>query len=117
MTQDLAQAPDLTFLNEYERLKIIEVLRRDEILRKKQSDQIAKLKQEIDLLESRSIDIPSEHIESAKNCSRCKSLFGYFFNTGEFCAQCGFKVCQKCKADCKVFEDNFLRCVLCFKYK
>ncbi len=68
------------------------------------SKNLRALKQELDYIESNSIDIPRDHLETANVCSRCRqpfsrSFFGLssFFKTNEFCDQCGFKVCQKCK--------------------
>lgn len=87
------------------------------------------LKQEIDLLESRSVDMPSEHIENATNCARCLQAFGYFFNTGELCPQCGYKVCQSCRVNQAERSGMFFirstvttdkpdwLCILCHKYK
>ncbi|CAF0769806.1 unnamed protein product [Brachionus calyciflorus] len=121
---DDACLPDLSFLSDAEKSKIIEVLNRDEQLRRKQTEKYLKLKQEIDLIESKSIDIPTDHIQTANVCVRCRQTFGYFFNTGEFCHQCGFKVCQKCQVN--QVENGFLfknnsnkavcLCILCHKY-
>lgn len=139
-----SEIPDLSFLDDVERAKIIEVLNRDQLLRRKQTEKylynnikkkikfffykisLRKLKQEIELIESKSIDIPSDHIQTATVCVRCRQSFGYFFNKGEFCKQCGFKVCQRCRIDqvgsgfmsSQKNEDKILwLCILCHKYK
>lgn len=118
---DLPDSIDLSYLTEDERRKISEVLNRDDSLRKKQSEKNIKLKQEIDIIEANSLDIPTNLIATASNCVRCRQVFGYFFNTGEFCQQCAFKVCQKCKvvqiengAQSKT-KPSWL-CILCHKY-
>ncbi len=110
--------PDLSHLTEDERKKILSVLSRDDILQKKQAEQISLLRHEIDILESKSIDLPSEHVKSATICVRCKQSFGYsyFYNQGDFCPKCKYKVCQKCQVFQLDLTTKWL-CILCHKYK
>lgn len=109
--------PDLSHLTLDERKKILDVLNRDEILQKKQNDKLSRLRQEIDILESKSIDLPTEHIENANICVRCKQSFGYFYfyNQGDFCPKCQYKVCQKCQVYQLDIRNKWL-CILCHKY-
>ena len=81
------------------------------------------LRQEIEQLESESVDIPNEHKKTANFCIRCKENFSFGFNyfyysllgQAEICPKCNHKVCTKCK----VFENNNIEykwvCKLCHK--
>lgn len=110
--------PDLSHLTEEERNKILTVLNRDEKLQQKQSSTLVQLKQEIDIIECNSLDIPSEHVETATVCIRCKESFGYFYfyNQGDFCPKCHYKVCQKCQVYQLDIQTRWL-CILCHKQK
>lgn len=79
----------------------------------------SKLRAEIDEIEAKSLDIPAEHVDSAKMCVRCRDAFGYFFNKGALCPKCGFKVCSNCRVnqvDTGISSVSWL-CILCHKYK
>ena len=83
-----------------------------------------KLREEIELLESKSVDIPTEHIQSATICVRCKQKFGYFIDKGEMCPKCNYKVCSKCQVnrnqDWFMFSNSKNQkwlCILCYKHK
>ena len=77
------------------------------------------------MLEAKSLDIPSSHVKTAKNCVRCRQAFGYFYYAGDFCPQCNYKVCRNCRVNQSengLFPKNLGEriqwlCVLCHKYK
>eukprot|EP00058_Branchiostoma_floridae_P027109 XP_002612600.1 hypothetical protein BRAFLDRAFT_219568 [Branchiostoma floridae] len=107
---------DLSHLSEEEKEKILQVLQRDEDLRKVEERRITKLKQEFQEVKKKSAVKPAEVQNSEKNCSRCQTAFGFFFDTGNPCPQCQHKVCNSCREFTTPKKDKWL-CALCNKQR
>lgn len=122
---------ELSKLSTAERDQIKAVVKRDSHLRNNylKQDRIKKLRQEIDLLEAESVDIPSEHISTANFCARCKKSFmhglGFIYYSlmgqAESCPKCNLKVCLQCRViqpENKCHSPNACKwvCKLCDKY-
>lgn len=102
---------DVNYLTESERDAILQVLARDEELRKQEKRRISKLKNELDEIKSRGAG--EEEIKSARVCARCRTPFGLVFNTGALCPKCEARVCKDCRKENK---SKWL-CVLCEKIR
>ncbi|XP_035686926.1 synaptotagmin-like protein 4 isoform X8 [Branchiostoma floridae] len=131
MYKTMAAMIDLSHLSEEEKEKILQVLQRDEDLRKVEERRItrrkselgseledadSKLKQEFQEVKKKSAVKPAEVQNSEKNCSRCQTAFGFFFDTGNPCPQCQHKVCNSCREFTTPKKDKWL-CALCNKQR
>ncbi|XP_066282001.1 uncharacterized protein [Branchiostoma lanceolatum] len=131
MYKKMAAMIDLSHLSEEEKEKILQVLQRDEDLRKVEERRItrrkselgseledadSKLKHEFQEVKKKSAVKPAEAQNSDKNCSRCQTAFGFFFDTGNPCPQCQHKVCNSCREFITPKKDKWL-CALCNKQR
>ncbi|CAH1228540.1 SYTL5 [Branchiostoma lanceolatum] len=116
MYKKMAAMIDLSHLSEEEKEKILQVLQRDEDLRKVEERRITKLKHEFQEVKKKSAVKPAEAQNSDKNCSRCQTAFGFFFDTGNPCPQCQHKVCNSCREFITTKKDKWL-CALCNKQR
>ena len=119
---------ELSQLSEIERKQITAVIQRDTDLRNNylKQDRIKKLRQEIDLIEAESVDIPLEHVKTANFCSRCKTSFvhglGFMYYSllgqADSCPKCKLKVCFQCRVNQNQYAGNEYKwvCKLCDKY-
>ncbi|XP_006811507.1 synaptotagmin-like protein 4 [Saccoglossus kowalevskii] len=87
---------DLSFLTEEEQRKILDVLKRDERLKKEEDRRVRKLRQELQELRKKGA-IKADTDNSGKKCARCRESLGWFINAGELCPKCQHKVCKKCQ--------------------
>ncbi|KAK2143250.1 hypothetical protein LSH36_859g00017 [Paralvinella palmiformis] len=101
---------DLKQLTETERDQILQVLRRDDELRKKEQERIRNLKSEVKQLRLKGVI--REGQDATKTCARCREPFGWFFNTGAMCPNCQHRVCEKCRQH---KDKNTWLCILCFR--
>ncbi|XP_064412943.1 synaptotagmin-like protein 5 [Latimeria chalumnae] len=87
---------NLSFLLENEREMILEVLKRDEHLRKLEEKRIRKLKHE--LLEIRRKGGGRRQQPSNERvCMRCQKSLGIIFGRGDLCQACKLRVCDECQ--------------------
>ncbi|XP_075552252.1 uncharacterized protein LOC142585399 isoform X4 [Dermacentor variabilis] len=106
---------DLSNLTLAERDAIMQVLQRDQALRKMEERRILHLKAELQRLRKRGALRPG--LDPARSCARCLSALGRILNRGAPCPSCRKKVCR----DCRLHEvgvpegsDQWL-CVVCHK--
>ncbi|KAL1425940.1 hypothetical protein MTO96_018651 [Rhipicephalus appendiculatus] len=106
---------DLSNLTLAEREAIMQVLQRDQALRKMEERRILHLKAELQRLRKRGALRPG--LDPARSCARCLSALGRILNRGALCPSCRKKVCR----DCRLHEvgapensDQWL-CVVCHK--
>ncbi|XP_037281495.2 uncharacterized protein LOC119174612 isoform X2 [Rhipicephalus microplus] len=106
---------DLSNLTLAEREAIMQVLQRDQALRKMEERRILHLKAELQRLRKRGALRPG--LDPARSCARCLSALGRILNRGAPCPSCRKKVCR----DCRLHEvgapensDQWL-CVVCHK--
>ncbi|XP_068698307.1 synaptotagmin-like protein 2 isoform X2 [Montipora foliosa] len=102
---------DVNYLTESERDAILQVLAKDEDLRKQEKRRISKLKNELDEIKSRGAS--EEEIKFSRVCARCRSPFGLVFNTGALCPRCEARVCKECRTD----NSSKWLCILCAKIR
>jgi hypothetical protein len=119
---------ELSKLSDIERKQIAAVIQRDTDLRNNylKQDRIKKLRQEIDLIEAESVDIPLEHIKTANFCSRCKKSFMHGFGfiyyswlgQADSCPKCNLKICFQCRVNQNQSDGSEHKwvCKLCDKY-
>eukprot|EP00062_Callorhinchus_milii_P009239 gi/632952830/ref/XP_007892071.1/ PREDICTED: synaptotagmin-like protein 3 isoform X1 [Callorhinchus milii] len=100
---------DITFLKGLEREKVLEVLCRDEKLRKAEEERIRKLKSEFQEIRRRGAKSFSQEY-SSRSCARCQLSLGLVFGRGALCSICSHKVCSKCR----VHRSNTAwKCIVC----
>ncbi|KAJ8314966.1 hypothetical protein KUTeg_007116 [Tegillarca granosa] len=104
--------PNLDFLSDEEKRKILSVIKRDESVRMKQDSKIGQIRQEIQTLRQKSVLKAGDDL--TKMCARCHERFGLLFNRGDICPKCKFRVCKMCQEF--VFNGGML-CVLCYKQR
>ncbi|XP_051926936.1 synaptotagmin-like protein 4 isoform X8 [Hippocampus zosterae] len=102
---------DLDFLSDTERDLILEVLRRDEVLRQAEEQRIRKLKQE--LLEIKRKGAKRGSIRySQRSCARCHGSLSLLAFSSNHCQCCHHLVCRKCRAN---LPDGSWLCSVCDK--
>ncbi|XP_071956704.1 uncharacterized protein [Antedon mediterranea] len=85
---------ELDHLTEQEQQVIIDVLQRDEILRKNEESRIRKLR--LELQDLRRQGTIREGDDSKNLCARCREPLG-MFASAEVCPKCKHKVCKTCQ--------------------
>ncbi|XP_070567394.1 synaptotagmin-like protein 5 isoform X2 [Ptychodera flava] len=106
---------DLSHLTDEEKKKILEVLQRDEVLRKEEENRVRKLRIQLQELRQKGV-IKSDSGDSGKTCARCRESLGLIFNTGETCPKCQHKVCKRCKVNRQSWDKSWL-CIICDKQR
>ncbi|XP_078262093.1 synaptotagmin-like protein 3 [Rhinoraja longicauda] len=100
---------DIKSLKDRERDKVLEVLQRDEMLRKVEEERIRKLKSEYQEIRRKGAKSCSREY-SSHSCARCQAALGLLFNKGVECSVCSHQVCD----GCSIHNSNKVaRCVVC----
>ncbi|XP_051867165.1 synaptotagmin-like protein 3 [Pristis pectinata] len=100
---------DIKSLKDRERDKVLEVLQRDEKLRKVEEERIRKLKSEYQEIRRKGAKSCSREY-SSRSCARCQAALGLLFNKGIECSICSHRVCS----DCCIYRTNRVyRCIVC----
>ncbi|XP_067900863.1 synaptotagmin-like protein 3 isoform X2 [Heterodontus francisci] len=100
---------DIKSLKGLEREKVLEVLHRDEMLRKTEEERIRKLKSEYQEIRRKGAKRYSREY-SSRSCARCQTTLGLVFNVGVVCSICSHKVCREC---CTYKSNRVWRCTMC----
>ncbi|XP_062576960.1 protein piccolo-like [Saccostrea cucullata] len=103
---------NLDNLSQEEKDTILGVLQKDEMVRKTEDKKICQLKAEIQAIRMKSVLRAGDDL--SKMCARCHAELGRFFNRGDLCPKCRFRVCNMCKEN--LFRGQWL-CVLCYKQR
>ncbi|XP_078088680.1 synaptotagmin-like protein 5 isoform X2 [Mustelus asterias] len=106
-----AEIVNLSFLLENEKEMILEVLCRDEQLRKVEEKRIRKLKNELIKIRGSGINRRKQQI-SDRACKRCQKTLGLIFLRGDQCQACNDRVCRDCRV---VVNDGTWKCTVCAK--
>ncbi|XP_049622558.1 synaptotagmin-like protein 4 [Suncus etruscus] len=107
----MSEILDLSFLSEMERDLILNVLQRDEELRKADEKRIRRLKNELLEIKRKGAKRGSQHY-SDRTCARCQENLGRFTPKTNTCRGCNHFVCR----DCRIQENNGTwRCKVCTK--
>ncbi|XP_063169409.1 synaptotagmin-like protein 4 isoform X2 [Candoia aspera] len=105
------EAVDLSFLSEAERDFIIQVLQRDEQLRKVEERRIRRLKNELLEIRRKGAKRGSQRY-SERTCARCQQNLGRISPKANICRGCNHLVCR----DCRFYgADSCWRCKVCAK--
>uniref|UniRef100_A0ACB8GBN7 Uncharacterized protein n=1 Tax=Sphaerodactylus townsendi TaxID=933632 RepID=A0ACB8GBN7_9SAUR len=109
----MSQELNLNFLKGLEQEIILDVLYRDQILRKLDDERIRKLKMQLQQLrwkESRS----SSHEYPKKSCARCQKALGMLINRGAVCNGCSHQVCSGCRI---ILNPYIWKCTVCYAHE
>ncbi|XP_072907774.1 synaptotagmin-like protein 3 isoform X2 [Hemitrygon akajei] len=100
---------DIKSLKDQERDKVLEVLHRDERLRKVEEERIRKLKSEYQEIRQKGAKSCRREY-SSRSCARCQGALGLLFNKGVECSVCSHRVCSDC---CVYNTKRACRCIVC----
>uniref|UniRef100_A0A8D0GLK8 Synaptotagmin-like protein 4 n=1 Tax=Sphenodon punctatus TaxID=8508 RepID=A0A8D0GLK8_SPHPU len=107
----MSEMVDLTFLSEAERDLILQVLQRDEELRKAEERRIRRLKNELLDIRRKGAKRGSQRY-SERTCARCQQSLGRVSPKPNTCRGCNHLVCR----DCRSYSANSTwRCKVCTK--
>ncbi|NXC40191.1 SYTL4 protein, partial [Penelope pileata] len=107
----MSEAVDLSFLSDAERELILQVLQRDEELRKAEERRIRRLKNELLEIRRRGAKRSSQRY-SERTCARCQQSLGRVGPKANTCRGCNHLVCR----DCRSYGPNgSWRCKVCTK--
>ncbi|XP_068813491.1 synaptotagmin-like protein 4 isoform X1 [Struthio camelus] len=107
----MSEAVDLSFLSDVERDLILQVLQRDEELRKAEERRIRRLKNELLEIRRKGAKRGSQRY-SERTCARCQQSLGRVSPKANTCHGCNHLVCR----DCRSYGANgSWRCKVCTK--
>ncbi|XP_051871000.1 synaptotagmin-like protein 5 [Pristis pectinata] len=102
---------NLSFLLENEKKMILEVLNRDELLRKAEEKRIRKLKNELIKIRGGGVNRRRQQINE-RVCKRCQKTLGLIFFRGDLCQMCNDRVCAECRV---IVKNGSWKCTACAK--
>ncbi|XP_048192297.1 synaptotagmin-like protein 4 isoform X3 [Perognathus longimembris pacificus] len=107
----MSEILDLSFLSEIERDLILNVLQRDEELRKADEKRIRRLKNELLEIKRKGAKRGSQHY-SDRTCARCQEGLGRLTPKTNTCWGCNHLVCRECRIQ---DSNGSWRCKVCSK--
>ncbi|XP_041315151.1 synaptotagmin-like protein 4 isoform X2 [Pyrgilauda ruficollis] len=107
----MSEAVDLSFLSDVERELILQVLQRDEELRKAEERRIRRLKNELLEIRRKGAKRGSQRY-SERTCARCQQSLGRVSPKANTCRGCNHLVCRDCRS-CS--PSGSWRCKVCTK--
>uniref|UniRef100_A0A8D2N0C5 Synaptotagmin-like protein 4 n=1 Tax=Zonotrichia albicollis TaxID=44394 RepID=A0A8D2N0C5_ZONAL len=107
----MSEAVDLSFLSDVERDLILQVLQRDEELRKAEERRIRRLKNELLEIRRRGAKRGSQRY-SERTCARCQQSLGRLSPKANTCRGCNHLVCRDCRS---YSPSGSWRCKVCSK--
>ncbi|NXL17819.1 SYTL4 protein, partial [Setophaga kirtlandii] len=107
----MSEAVDLSFLSDVERDLILQVLQRDEELRKAEERRIRRLKNELLEIRRRGAKRGSQRY-SERTCARCQQSLGRLSPKTNTCRGCNHLVCRDCRS---YSPSGSWRCKVCSK--
>ncbi|NWJ04224.1 SYTL3 protein, partial [Crypturellus undulatus] len=108
MTSDL----NLNFLKELEREAVLEVLYRDQAVRKMEEERVRKLKMQLQQLRWKGARSMS-HEYQERSCARCHKSLGLLLNRGAVCNGCSHRVCSECRV---CLNPCVWKCTVCYAH-
>ncbi|KFP41176.1 Synaptotagmin-like 3, partial [Chlamydotis macqueenii] len=103
---------NLNFLKELEREAVLEVLYRDEMVRKTEEERIRKLKLQLQQLRWQGARNAS-HEYQERSCARCQKSLGLLMNRGAVCTGCSHRVCSECRV---CLNPCLWKCTVCYAH-
>ncbi|NXA83065.1 SYTL4 protein, partial [Thryothorus ludovicianus] len=107
----MSEAVDLSFLSDAERDLILQVLQRDEELRKAEERRIRRLKNELLEIRRKGAKRGSQRY-SERTCARCQQSLGRVSPKANTCRGCNHLVCRDCRS---YSPSGSWRCKVCTK--
>ncbi|NXP16025.1 SYTL3 protein, partial [Thinocorus orbignyianus] len=104
---------NLNLLKELEREAVLEVLYRDQIVRKTEEERIRKLNQELQQLRWKGRRNTS-HEYQERSCARCQKSLGLLMNRGAVCKGCSHRVCSQCRV---CLNPYLWKCTVCYAHR
>ncbi|TRY88777.1 hypothetical protein DNTS_014998 [Danionella cerebrum] len=102
---------NVSFLTDSEQEFILEVLRRDEEVRRLEDLRVRKLKAELMEIKRKGAKRGSGNY-SERSCARCQEPLGILTSSGDQCRVCKHQVCKKCQS---IRDNGSWLCTVCAK--
>uniref|UniRef100_A0A8C3KBB6 RabBD domain-containing protein n=1 Tax=Calidris pygmaea TaxID=425635 RepID=A0A8C3KBB6_9CHAR len=103
---------NLSFLKELEREAVLEVLYRDQMVRKTEEERIRKLNLQLQQLRWKGgRNVSHEYQE--RSCARCQKSLGLLMNRGAVCNGCSHRVCSECRV---CLNPCLWKCTVCYAH-
>ncbi|XP_041872293.1 synaptotagmin-like protein 3 isoform X1 [Corvus kubaryi] len=103
---------NLNFLKELEREAVLEVLYRDQMVRKTEEERIRKMKLQLQQLRWKGAK-NARHEYQERSCARCQKSLGVLMNRGAVCNGCSHRVCSECRV---CLSPCLWKCTICYAY-
>ncbi|XP_021248584.1 synaptotagmin-like protein 3 isoform X2 [Numida meleagris] len=103
---------NLNFLKELEREAVLQVLYRDQIVRKTEEERVRKLKMQLHQLRWKGARNVS-HEYQERSCARCQKSLGLLMNRGAVCNGCSHRVCSECRV---CLKPSLWKCTVCYAH-
>ncbi|KAM9297660.1 synaptotagmin-like protein 3 isoform 2-T3 [Morus bassanus] len=103
---------NLNFLKELEREAVLEVLYRDQMVRKTEEERIRNLKLQLQQLRWKGARNVS-HEYQERSCARCQKPLGLLMNRGAVCNGCSHRVCSECRV---CLNPCLWKCTVCYAH-
>ncbi|NXV47109.1 SYTL3 protein, partial [Uria aalge] len=103
---------NLNFLKGLEREAVLEVLYRDQIVRKTEEERIRKLNLQLQQLRWKGARNVS-HEYQERSCARCQKSLGLLMNRGAVCNGCSHRVCSECRV---CLNPCLWKCTICYAH-
>ncbi|NXB14100.1 SYTL3 protein, partial [Rhagologus leucostigma] len=103
---------NLNFLKELEREAVLEVLYRDQMVRKTEEERIRKMKLQLQQLRWKGAK-NARHEYQERSCARCQKSLGLLMNRGAVCNGCSHRVCSQCRV---CLTPCLWKCTICYAH-
>ncbi|NWT53626.1 SYTL3 protein, partial [Erythrocercus mccallii] len=103
---------NLNFLKELEREAVLEVLYRDQMVRKTEEERIRKMKLQLQQLRWKGAK-NARHEYQERSCARCQKSLGLLMNRGAVCNGCSHRVCSECRV---CLNPCLWKCTICYAH-
>ncbi|XP_074844797.1 synaptotagmin-like protein 3 [Carettochelys insculpta] len=103
---------NLNLLKELERETILQVLYRDQTVRKVDEERIRKLKMQLQHLRWKGAKSVSYEYQE-RSCARCQKSLGLVMNRGAVCNGCSHRVCSECRV---CLKPCLWKCTICYAH-
>ncbi|XP_066171641.1 synaptotagmin-like protein 3 isoform X1 [Sylvia atricapilla] len=103
---------NLNLLKELEREAVLEVLYRDQMVRKTEEERIRKMKLQLQQLRWKGAKT-ARHEYQERCCARCQRSLGLLVNRGAVCNGCSHRVCSECRV---CLSPCLWKCTICYAH-
>lgn len=103
---------NLNFLKELEQEAVLEVLYRDQMVRKMEEERIRKMKLQLQQLRWKGAK-NARHEYQERSCARCQKSLGLLMNRGAVCNGCSHRVCSECRV---CLNPCLWKCTICYAH-